>query len=179
MPAVLNVLMKELLARVPSFEAACFWFDAKEGRFGPFSYVEDTLVPGSSCDGDDAAASGSWFHDSVAGRFEYVTDRLGASSKSLRQCSCEDAGSALAEVVSKHSELIANSFFPGEWRPFFAPVSITHGALYIRATPAPTDQELCVDGAGGMFLLTCEEGWTGMKLGYCWAETICNSVEVA
>lgn len=170
-------LMDKIRAKVPSYYLACFLFEGKENRLGPFAYADNTLTPGMPFFDESDLEDGVWYHNLALDKYEYLTGEEEPSEENFEECSCEQVGAVVAEVLNMNSELVAEALFGTQREAFCGPNALSNGVLYVCAVAPPSSATIeSPDGSGNEYELS--EGWAGLDVTFTTTSQFSNAVEV-
>lgn len=174
----MNELMDKIRAKVPSFYLACFLFEGKENRLGPFAYADNTLVPGMPFFDESDLEDGVWCYNVALDKYEYVTGEEESTEDSFEECSCDQVGAVVAEILNTNADLVAEALFGSQREAFCGANTLSNGVLYVCAVAPPSSATIeSPDGSGNEFEL--QEGWSGLDATFTTTAQFSNAVEVA
>ena len=163
-------LFNKIRAKIPSFKQALFYFDAKDGVFGPFSYCESSLRQ------DAAGESGGWCVNKSTGAYEYMEDYDAALENGYDEALETEVGEAVAEILNESSGYLVSLLYGGNRALFSGENALSNGILAVSLVPQQDALDLGEDDDG--CYLSLRKDFKGLNARFSLVEQISNAVEV-
>lgn len=163
-------LFDKIRAKVPTFKQALFYFEAKDGAFGPVSYCESSLRQ------DAAEESGGWCVSKSTGAYEFMEDYDAALENGYDEALETEVGEAVAEILNESSGYLVALLYGGNKAFFSGENALSNGVLAVSLVPQQEALDLGEDDDG--CYLSLRKDFKGLNARFTLVEQISNAVEV-